>query len=447
MNRFVRTRKRLTSRLMTQVFVEIAVLATLIILNGLFAMTEMALVSARKARLRAMADNGDSAAVLALSLAESPNQFLPTVQIGITLIGILAGAFGGASIADKLGSLLEQLPFVGVYGEELAFALVVVSITFFSLVLGELVPKRLALRSPEKISRIMAHPMQWLAHLASPAVHVLSISTEGLLRLVGSREQNVASVTEEELAGMIQEGFEAGVLYRAESQMVHSVLALDRLHVEDIMTPRPRIVWLSADDANDQVWHKIVVSNHSHFPVFDGTPDNVLGFVSVKSIYANLAAGVSTDLRSLVVPALVVLEMQSAMQLLETFKNERKHIALVADEFGVVSGVVTLNDILEAIVGEMPDASQKETRAFTKRDDGSFLIDGLVGVEELEERFPAFVLSREEKRRYSTLGGFICERLGHIPIEAEKFEYQGYRFEVVDMDRQRVDKVLMCKIE
>jgi putative hemolysin len=428
-----------------QIVFEAAVVAVLILFNGLFAMTEMALVSSRKPRLRALAEKGDASALCALNLAESPNRFLSTVQIGITLIGILAGAFGGASLADDIGAIFKRLPLIGSYGEEIAFTLVVVSITFFSLVVGELVPKRLALRDPESISRLMARPMQTLSRIASPAVHILSVSTEAILRVLGVREQKAASVTEEEVAGMVQEGLEAGVLHQTESEMVHSVLALDRLNVADIMTPRPRIVWLSADESHDEVWHKIVVSHHSHFPVFDGAPDHILGFLSVKSVYANLAAGVPTHLRSLVTPALIVPETQSAIRLLETFKNDRKHIALVTDEYGVVNGLVTLNDILEAIVGEMPDALQRETRSFTEREDGSFLIDALVGIEEVEERFEAFQLSKEEERRYSTLGGFVCERLGHIPKEGEAFEYQGFRFEVVDMDRQRVDKILMSK--
>lgn len=431
---------------MNQIFLEISIIAVLIVFNGVFAMTEMALVSSRKGRLRSLAEKGDKGAASALSLAESPNRFLSTVQIGITLIGILAGAFGGASLAEEIGAMLEQFPVVGTYGEELAFVLVVLTITFLSLVVGELVPKRLALRNPEGISRIMSRPMQSLSQLASPAVHVLSHSTEAILRVLGVREQKAASVTEEEVAGMVQEGLDAGVLHQAESEMMHSVLALDRLRVQDIMTPRPRIVWLSADDSHEEVWHKIVISHHSHFPVFEETPENILGFLSVKSLYANLAAGVPTDLRSLVTPGLIVPETQSTIQLLETFKRERKHIALVTDEYGVACGIVSLNDILEAIVGEMPDSAPGKEASFIEREDGSFLINALVGVEEVEERFDDFKLSQEEERRYSTLGGFVCERLGHIPAEGEHFVFQGYRFEVLDMDRQRVDKILMSRM-
>lgn len=430
---------------MNQIFLEITIIAVLIVFNGVFAMTEMALVSSRKGRLRSLAEKGDKGAASALGLVESPNRFLSTVQIGITLIGILAGAFGGASLAGEIGAMLEQFPVVGTYGEELAFVLVVLTITFLSLVVGELVPKRLALRNPEGISRIMSRPMHGLSRLASPAVHVLSHSTEAILRVLGVREQQTASVTEEEVAGMVQEGLDAGVLQQAESEMMHSVLALDRLRVQDIMTPRPRIVWLSADDSHEEVWHKIVISHHSHFPVFEETPENILGFLSVKSLYANLAAGVPTELRSLVTPGLIVPETQSTIQLLETFKRERKHIALVTDEYGVVCGIVTLNDILEAIVGEMPDSPPGKEATFIEREDGSFLINALVGVEEVEERFDGFQLSKEEERRYSTLGGFVCERLGHIPTEGEYFVFQGFRFEVLDMDRQRVDKILMSR--
>lgn len=431
---------------MTQIAFEIAVVGVLILLNGVFAMTEMALVSSRKARLRSLAENGDSAALCALNLAESPNRFLSTVQIGITLIGILAGAFGGASLSDEIGAYLEKLPLVGSYGEQVAFVLVVMTITYFSLVVGELVPKRLALRNPESISRIVALPMQWLSKAASPAVHLLSVSTESILRLLGAKEQKAAAVTEEEVAGMVQEGLESGVLHQTEGEIMHSVLALDRLNVRDIMTPRPRIVWLSTDESDEEIWHKIVISHHSHFPVYEKSHDNVLGLLSLKAIYANLAAGGTTDIRALVTEPLVVPEVQSAMHLLETFKREKRHIALVTNEYGSYSGIVSLNDLLEAIVGEMPDATQRDTQAFVERADGSFLIDALVGIEEVEERFADFSLSKEEERRYSTLGGFVCQRLRHIPKEGESFDYHGYRFEVMDMDRQRVDKVLMSKV-
>ncbi len=431
---------------MYQIAFEVLIVAILLMANGIFAMTEMALVSSRKARLRALAEKGNSGAIAALELAETPNRFLSTVQIGITLIGIFAGAFGGATLADEIAAKLHHIPYLGAYADQIALGVVVLVITYFSLVVGELVPKRLALRNPESISIFMARPMQILSRIASPAVHVLSGSTEAILRLLGIRERKDATVTEEEVAGMVQEGLEAGVLHQTESEMVHSVLALDRLNVHQIMTPRPRIVWIGADETHEELWHKIVVSHHSHFPVYEGRQDHVLGFLSVKSVYANLAAGTPVHVRNLITPALVVPEIQSAIDLLETFKRQGRHIALATDEYGGISGLVTINDILEAIVGELPVEGQRRTTPFLQREDGTFLVDALVGIEELEERFPAFRLSMEEERKYSTLGGFVCEQLGHIPVEGELFEAQGFRFEVLDMDRQRVDKVLVSQL-
>ncbi len=431
---------------MNEIAFELFIVAILLLANGVFAMTEMALVSSRKVRLRSLAEKGNRGAVVALELAETPNRFLSTVQIGITLIGIFAGAFGGATLAEEIGTMLEGLPYVGAYGEPLALALVVLGITYFSLVVGELVPKRLALQNPERISIFMARPMQVLSRLAAPVVHVLSVSTEAILRVLGIRQHQDAAVTEEEVAGIVEEGLAAGVLHRAEGEMVHSVLALDRLNVHQIMTPRPRIVWIGADETHEEVWHKIVVSHHSHFPVYEGRQDHVLGFLSVKSAYANLAAGTPVNVRDLITPALIVPEIQSAIDLLETFKRQGRHIALATDEYGGISGLVSINDILEAIVGEIPQDGHHQSVPFVQREDGTVLVDALVGIEEMEERFPKFRLSAEEERKYSTLGGFVCERLGHIPVEGEYFADHGFRFEVMDMDRQRVDKVLVSEI-
>jgi Hemolysins and related proteins containing CBS domains len=422
---------------------EVIVIAILLLANGVFAMTEMALVSSRKARLEALAESGNRGARAALDLKESPNRFLSTVQIGITLIGILAGAFGGATIAKEIGETFANVPIIGPHSQKIALFGVVLVITYLSLVIGELVPKRLALQRPEAISGLVARPMQALSRLAAPAVHVLSFSTETILRLFGVRETKMAPVTEEEVAGLVREGLQAGVFLDAESEMVESVLALDRLHVKHIMTPRTRIVWIASDESHEQVWHKIVVSNHSHFPVYDDNPDQVLGFVSVKSIYANLAAGVPVDIEHLITPALIVPETQSAIHLLETFKREGRHIALVTDEFGGIAGLVTINDLLEAIVGDLPEAGEKQSAPFVRREDGSLLVDALVGLEELEEFLPGFAPTDDERRHVSTLGGYICARLGRLPVEGESFDAHGYRFEVVDMDRRRVDKVLV----
>lgn len=422
---------------------EILVIALLLLANGLFAMSEMALVSARPARLRALADAGRPGAALALELTASPNRFLSTVQVGITLIGILAGAFGGATLAGEIGARLAGLPLIGPYAAHVSLALVVLTITYFSLIVGELVPKRLALQSAEAIACIVAPPMTFIARVAAPVVHVLGGSTEFLLRLLRVRTEKSAPITDEEVAGLVREGFRAGVFHRAESEMVESVLELDRQHVRDLMTRRPRIVWLEVDEPHEEVWHKVVVSHHSQFPVYEGEPDNILGVVSVKSIYAHLAAGIPVRLRDLVTPALLVPESQSAITLLETFQRDGRHLALVTDEFGGISGLVTINDVLEAIVGELPEPGERHSPAIVRRADGTYLVDALVGLEELLEITPALALPPEEQRRYSTLGGYVCAQLGHIPREGESFTVHGCQFEIVDMDRLRVDKVLV----
>ncbi len=431
---------------MNVIVLEVAVVAVLLLLNGVFAMTEIALVSSRKTRLRNLAEIGNRNAAAALDLAESPGRFLSTVQIGITLIGIFAGAFSGATLASELSAWLADVPILSRYADPIAFGTVVLTITYFSLVVGELVPKRLALQNAESISMFMARPMNALSRIASPAVHILSSSTEAILRLLRVPERHDSSVTEEEVAGMVREGLEAGALHRTESDMLHKVMALDGINVRQIMTPRPRIVWLDADETHEEIWHKVVVSQHSHFPVYEERREHVIGLVSVKSIYAHLAAGVPVQLRDLTTPVLIVPQTQSAIDLLDTFKREGRFFALASDEYGGISGLVTINDILESIVGELPEADKRRASPFVKREDGSVLVDALVGIEELAEYFPAFQASKEEERRYSTLGGFICERLGHIPSESEHFEDRGFRFEVVDMDRQRVDKVLISEL-
>lgn len=422
---------------------EILVIALLLLANGVFAMSEMALVSARPARLRALADLKRPGAATALELTSSPNRFLSTVQVGITLIGIVAGAFGGATLAEELSPTIAQIGPLQSSAPALAFAIVVLGITYFSLVVGELVPKRLALQHAESIACIMAPPMLALSRLASPIVRVLSASTEALLRLLRVRATSSTPITDEEVAGLVREGFRAGVFHRAETEMVESVLGLDRLHVHDLMTRRPRIVWLDAADSHEELWHKIVVSHHTHFPVYEERPDQVLGILSVKSIYAHLAAGVPVNIRDLVTPALLVPDTQSAIHLLETFKRDGRHLALATDEFGGISGLVTINDLLEAIVGELPEPGRRREAAFVRRADGSYLVDALVGIEELREFFPALPLADDEQRRCSTLGGYACSQLGHIPREGETFATGGYQFEIVDMDRLRVDKVLI----
>lgn len=431
---------------MIEILIDCGVILILLVVNGVFAMTEISVVSARKARLRRLAEEGDARARVALELAESPNRFLSTVQIGITLVGILAGAFGGATIGEKIAQALQPLPLLAPYAEGISLTIVVVTITFLSLVIGELVPKRIGLANPEGIAMAMAKPMHQLSVIAGPVVRFLSTSTEALLRMLGFKPAKHATVTEEEIKLLVREELRAGVFQKVETAMVESVLMLDTLPVRDLMTPRPKIIWLNKHDPHETVRRKIVVSHHTNFPVYEGNRDNVVGMVSMKAIYADVAAATPARIADLMTKPLVVPATQTAIQLLETFKQSAKHIALVTDEFGGIVGLVTLHDVMEAIVGDFPSLEERVKPAATKRDDGSWLIDGMIEIERLEKILPGLTFGDDESKDYQTLAGFIVKHLGRVPKEGETFESQGYVFEILDMDRHRVDKVLVMPV-
>lgn len=430
---------------MNQIALEILIILLLLLANGVFAMTEMAMVSARKTQLKQRAAEGDTGAVAALALVESPNRMLSTVQVGITLVGVLAGAFGGATLARAIAAALAEMPVLAPYAPALGIAAVVVGITYLSLILGELVPKRIALGAPERIASRMARPMNFIATIASPVVRFLGWSTDLVLALLGVKPQPAPRVSEEEIKMLMLEGTSSGDFHSAEPEMVEAVLALDRLSVREIMTPRPKIIFLNKDDPHEAVWHKIVVSSHSSFPVYQGNRDHVVGLVTVKAIYANLAANAQVRLAELMMPPLFVPETQPVVQLLETFRSARRHIALVADEFGSVVGLVTLVDVLEAIVGDFPTAEERLKPEVRRRDDGTWLIDGLIEVEEVATQIPDLVFPPEGERDYATLAGFVLTQLGRVPQEGETCVHGGFTFEVLDMDRQRVDKLLVSR--
>lgn len=430
---------------MNQAVLEIVVILLLLVANGVFAMAEIAVVSAKKPRLRRLADQGDSNARIALELAESPNRFLATVQIGITLVGIFAGAFGGATLTAKLAPIIARASVLEAYADKIAFGIVVAVITYFSLVLGELVPKRFGLSAPESIAAVVARPMNWLATAASPIVGFLSVSTEGLLRILGFKPEKEISVTEEEVRGMMQEGLRAGAFNKIESQIVHGALELDQLPVREIMTPRPKIIWLNQEDAHEQIWHKIVVSRHSHFPVYERSRDHVVGTVSVKSIYAHVAAGLPVELKNLAVSPLIVPDSQLVLQLVETFKQSGKHIAMVTDEFGGIVGLVTLNDVVEALVGEFPSSGERARPEARRRDDGTWLVDATIDLESVERAIPRLKLRSPDATEYQTLAGFLLKQFGSVPKEGQTLTTQGYVFEVLDMDGHRIDKVLILE--
>lgn len=431
---------------MKQVAFEVGIIFLLLVANGVFAMAEIAVVSAKKARLRRLADQGNGKARMALELAESPNRFLATVQIGITLVGIFVGAFGGATLTVELAKPIGGVSLLAPYANQIAFGVVVAVITYCSLVLGELVPKRFGLSNPEGIAMLVARPMNWLSKFAGPLVSFLSVSTEALLRVLGFKPRKEVAVSEEEVRVLMQEGVRAGAFNKVESHIVHSALEIDLLPVREIMTPRPKVIWLNQEDPHEKVWHKIVVSNHSHFPVYQGNRDHTVGVVSVKAIYANLAAGVGVRLQDLMVPPLIVPVSQTVLQLVETFKQSGKHIALVTDEFGSIVGLVTLNDVMEAVVGEFPSQGERAKPEARKREDGSWLIDAMIDLEAVEKALPNLKFGGAAYTEYQTLAGFVVKELGHVPKEGETIESHGYVFEILDMDRHRVDKVLVMPV-
>lgn len=430
---------------MSSLPIEIAILLGLILANGFFAMAEIAMVSVRRERLRMRAERGDAGAKLALELAESPNRFLSTVQIGITLIGVVAGVFGGATLAEDLAGWLGGIPVLKVYAQEIALVLVVGTITFLSLVVGELAPKRIGLGYAETIACRSARFMARLSRAVYPLVRILSWSTDGLLKVLPLRTEGEPTVSEDEVKGLMREGLRAGAFNRVESEMVSNVLDLDRLVVRDIMTPRPKIIWLSKQDTHESIWHKIVVSRHSQFPVYEGSRDHVVGVVSVKAIYANLAAGVPIHLGDLMTQPLIVPETQPVPKLLDSFRQTGTHVALASNEFGTIVGMVTLIDVMEAVVGELPSQDDRLKPDIRLRPDGTWLADALVDIGRAEEVLSGFKADDAQERDYETLAGFVAKRLGRLPREGDLVPTERYVFEVIDMDMHRVDKILVTR--
>lgn len=429
---------------MTTVAFQSAIILVLILLNGLFAMSETALVSARKAGLRQRADAGDRSARTALELANSPNRFLSTVQIGISLIGVLSGAVGGAAIAEPLANALSgAVPVLAPYAGAIAFGSVVGVITYLTLIAGELVPKRLALGDAETVASRIAGPMRFISTLASPAVWFLGVSTDAALRLLGVRPSEEPPVSEREVEILLEEGARAGVFEDEERDLARRALRLDDRPVRALMTPRPRMVWLDADELPEEHRRLVAESRHSYYPVARGDLDDLMGVASVKDALAQeIREERPADLiGSLRRPALLP-EGAPATEALAAFKRSGLPLALVIDERGDVEGLVTPSDVLEALVG---DLEEPEGTPFVQREDGSWLVDGLANADELEERVGLSGLPEEQKEDYQTVGGLVMARLGRVPTAGDRFEWGGFSFEVVDMDGHRVDKVLVAR--
>jgi putative hemolysin len=422
---------------------EIVIIIALVFVNGFLSMAEMAMVSARKTRLQELANGGDDDASQALEVSKEPNKFLSAVQIGITLVGIFAGVFGGATIAKSLAAWLSTLGVPVGYSSGISIGIVVVSITYLSLVIGELVPKRLALSRAERIASLVAAPMRLLSRIASPLIAILSVSTDAVLLVLRVRKTPADHVTEEEIKIMIEQGTQAGVFEEYEQDMVKRVFSLGDRDVNDLMTHRPDVVALDVEDSPEENWKKIQESGHSIFPVYEHELDNIQGTVSIKDLWAQSSTSDRPDIKSLVVPALFVPEGLTVYKVLERFKQAMTHAALIIDEYGNLQGIITLHDILEAIIGDLPSFHMNGDAEAVQREDGSWLLDALLPVDKFKEMFEIDEMPGEDKGYYDTLGGFMLVQFGRIPAPGAYFSWNGMRFEVVDMDGQRIDKVLV----
>jgi putative hemolysin len=425
---------------------DVALLVFLILLNALFAMSEMALTAARKARLAVMVEAGEAGAQAAMDLHDQPTRWLSTVQIGITSIGILNGIVGDAAFSAPLSAWLQGEVHVPPRAAEIsATALVVIIITFLTIIFGELVPKRIGQMFPETIARIAAPPMEWLSSATRPFVWLLSGCTEAVLRLFGLRDNNGArSVTEEEIAASLEEGVDAGVIEEHEHQMVRNVFRLDERQIGSMMIPRNEIAWIDVDSPLPELLATISEHAHSRFPVCRGGLDDVLGVLAAQRLLAPLAAGETPVLAGLLEAPVFVPETLSGMELLEHFRVAEAQLVFVVDEYGAVQGVITVRDVLEAITGEFAPPSADNAWA-VQRDDGSWLMDGLIPVPELKDRLELRELPEEDRGRYNTLAGMIMLLLGRLPSTTDQVDWQGWRFEVVDLDGKRVDKVLVTR--
>ncbi|MEN2980125.1 hemolysin family protein [Tistrella bauzanensis] len=421
--------------------VEILIVCGLILLNAVFAMSEMALVSARRPRLIERAAAGDRSAAAALRLAEDPTRFLSTVQIGITLVGVLAGAYSGATLAGPVADLLATVPALAPHARPIAVALVVAGVTFVSLVVGELVPKRLALANATTIAMLVARPMSVLATIATPAVWLLRISTDAILRLFRIDIASADAVTEDEIRAMVREGADSGAIERAEQSLINSVLALDDRPVRTVMTPRHEVIWLDADIPFADQLQKITGSARSRYPVARGSLDEPIGIAASREILDIVLAGGTPDPAALARPVLVVHEAVPLLKMIALLRDEREPMALVVDEYGGVEGVVTATDILSAIAGETALGWDDDRPSAVARPNGGWLADGRMAIGEIER-----LLDRDDLRGagdYATLAGFLLWHMERVPAAGDVLDWQDIRFEVVDMDGRRIDKIMI----
>jgi putative hemolysin len=426
---------------------ELFVLLFLFLVNGFFSMSEMAVVSSRKARLQQLYEEGHASAGAALELANDPSHFLSAIQVGITVIGITSGAFGEATLSADVAAWLKQWPSLERHANAIAVTLVVVSITVGSLIIGELVPKRLALLNPEVVASFVAKPMKWATYIAYPIVRALSAVTDAVLRLLGQRVVTSPPVTEQEIRVLMEQGTEAGVFEQHEHELVSRVFRMDELRTAAIMTPRTDIVYLDMEEPREAILTRIADAPHTHFPVTRGDLDSVEGIVAVKELLVDLLHNQPVDLPTRLKKPLYIPETLTVTEVLRSFKQHRQVMALIINEYGELQGLVTLHDVMEALVGDIGPVDEGGDADIVQREDGSWLIDGGVSVDrfkhaiELDEQLP-----EEDTGSYNTVAGFVMLQLGRVPQVADHFEWDGLRFEVVDMDRNRVDRVLVTRL-
>lgn len=431
---------------MSNVFFECGVIAFLTLLNGFFALAEMSLVSARKSRLQELANDGSRGAKIALKLAESPDHLLSTVQLGITLIGIISGVYGGATIAVHLAELFRMAPYIAPFAGPLALGIVVLIVTYATIVIGELVPKRLALTNPARAATLVAPLMLWLSRLMSPLVVMLNFSSKRFLKLLRLSEEATASqMSTEEIKIIVEQGAQAGVVEEVEQEIVNRALELGDRRIDSLMTPRPDVVWIEASASFDDVVRIIGEAKHTHYPVCEDSIDNVKGMVGIKELWAlRTGDGSPRDWKSAMRPPFCVPATTNAVKILEQFKLRRESVACVVDEYGGLDGLISITDVLKAVFVDLP-LSPAEEDPIVERADGTWLLSGSVSLFDFEEHFEvALHEGEEEEVEYQTLAGFVITMLGHVPKVAEAFTYRGLRFEVVDMDGNRVDKVLVA---
>ena len=429
---------------MDLIYLEILIILILVILNGVFALSEIAIITSRRIKLQKMSHAGNKNAAIAIELAESPNQFLSTIQIGITLIGILAGAFGGATIAENISRSLAGIPLLQPYSEALGFLIIVLIITYLSLIVGELVPKRIALNNPEQIAVKIAKPMKYLAKIASPLVALLSLSMEAVLKILQVKEFPEENASEEEIKLLIEEGRQTGEFEKTEEDIIKRVFLLDDRRASSLMTPKTGITWLDVDDSVENIKAKIIESKRAMFPVGKNSLDNFLGVIQLKDLFEVEIENGNT-LKEYLKSPIIVPESSDVLDILNLFKESQDnvHMAIVVDEYGSIEGLITLNDILESIVGEIPAMDEPDEPKAIQRPDGSWLIDGAISIDEFKDILGVKVLPEEEREVYQTLAGFIMNYLGKIPETGESFQSEDLIFEVVDMDGHHIDKVLV----